>query len=51
MCYLDDSGSDDESPIFTIGGVIVHQDLYSDFSTEWKNTLPTEGAIKTDGQN
>jgi Protein of unknown function (DUF3800) len=37
--YMDDSGSDDLSPVTTIGGPIMSKDAFIDFSPKWSELL------------
>jgi hypothetical protein len=37
--YLDDSGSDDLSPITAIGGLVMSKDAFTDFSASWSKML------------
>jgi hypothetical protein len=38
--YFDDSGSDDLSPVVTIGGVLARAHVWPDFCSAWKSALP-----------
>ncbi len=44
--YIDDSGSDTQSPFMILAGLVAQKEVWDDFSNEWQAALDTDKRIK-----
>ena len=44
--YVDDSGSDPQSPVYVLGGLVLPEDTWEYFSGDWKGVLHRHPPVK-----